>query len=653
MTQEINPSVAVGRTRPGASALAQAQPAGQLRDVYELFDQAPGCMVLFNGPDHVVQMANPAYLGFTGLSRDIVGRPAREGLKRGYERGFGRILDDVYRSGQPKVVRNARLLVTRYPGGPDEEAFGDFVLQPLRDAAGAVYGVFLQGHEVTLEKLAADELRASREALKAALDESRAIFDNSHDLICVFDAQGRFKQVNRHAETLWGYRPDELIGRRFADFVHPEDVQASLVEARRIADGTPTKTFVNRYIRKDGEVVPLMWSAARSGSAGDVVCVARDMREHLAAEEKLRHAQKMEAVGRLTGGIAHDFNNLLAVVIGSAEALSDELGGRPELKALADVALGAAERGADLVSRLLAFARSQPLAPRPVDCARFLDGMLPILRRTIGSDIDIVVDAAQPLACLADLTQLTSAVLNLAINARDAMPEGGRITLRARPDPADPDLAVISVEDTGAGMSRATRARALEPFFTTKPEGRGSGLGLSMVHGFVSQSGGRLEIDSELGLGTLICLYLPVAGQAEAAAAPDPAPIEPVIERHVLLVEDDDLLREQVARQLHAMGCRVTARRNGVDALRRLGEAGDVDLLMTDMVMPGGMNGRQLADHARLLHPHLKVLFTSGHTDEPLTRSLRTDGSTGFLAKPYRRAELARMVAEVCGGGSA
>ncbi len=649
MTQEINPAVAVGRSAPEAAPGAEVA-TGQLRDVYELFDQAPGCMVLFTGPEHVVHMANPAYLSFTGLTREIIGRPAREGLKRGYERGMGALLDATYASGQPKVVRNARLLVTRYPGGPDEVAFGDFVLQPLRDAAGGVYGVFLQGHEVTVEKLAADELRASREALTAALDESRAIFDNSHDLICVFDAKGRFKQVNRHAETLWGYRPDELIGRRYTDFVHPEDVEASIEESRRVVAGTPTKTFVNRYIRKDGEVVPLMWSAAHTGSAGEIVCVARDMREHLAAEEKLRHAQKMEAIGRLTGGIAHDFNNLLAVVIGSAEALSDELGDRPELKALADVALGAAERGADLVSRLLAFARSQPLAPRPVDCARFLDGMLPILRRTIGSDIEIVVEAEPALACLADPTQLTSAVLNLAINARDAMPDGGRITLRARPDPADRTFAVLAVEDTGAGMSRATRARALEPFFTTKAEGHGSGLGLSMVHGFVSRSGGRLEIDSELGLGTYVSLHLPTAAEAETAPAAQPPSPTALIERHVLVVEDDDQLRDQVARLLQAMGCRVTARRNGAEALRRLGEAGDIDLLMTDMVMPGGMNGRQLADHARLLHPHLKVLFTSGHTDEPLTRSLRTDGSTGFLAKPYRRAELARMVAEVCGG---
>jgi PAS domain S-box-containing protein len=656
MSRKINPTATQGRNAPAGGSSAAAIEA-ELRSVYALFDQAPGCMVLFVGPEHIVERANPAYLAFTGLASDIVGRPAREGLKRGYGRGFGPLLDDVYRNGQARVVRGARLLVTRRPGGPDEEAYADFVLQPVRDGEGDVYGVFLQGHEVTSDKLAADELRASRERLKAALDETQAIFDNSHDVICVFDGRGVFQQVNKHAESLWGYRPEEMVGRVCTDFLHPDDIEATREQSRRVARGFPTKTFVNRFLHKDGGVVPIMWSAVRSESQDATICIGRDMREHMAAEEKLRQAQKMEALGRLTGGVAHDFNNLLAVVIGSAEALAEMLGDRPELQGLANVALGAAERGAELVSRLLAFARSQPLAPRPVDCGRFLQDMLPILRRTIGCDIEIDVDEpAEPLFCLADATQLTSAVLNLAINARDAMPGGGRIRLRARrvlAEAGQPAFAVLSVEDSGEGMDAATRARALEPFFTTKPEGRGSGLGLSMVHGFVSQSGGRMEIDSEPGHGACMRLYLPAAAQG-APAAPEPLPHSGAIEdglvagTRVLLVEDDDLLREQVARQLAALGCRVAARRNGHDALHRLGAADDIDLLMTDIVMPGGMNGRQLADQARVLRPTLRVLFTSGHTDEPTIRALRMDAAAAFLPKPYRRAELARKLAEVC-----
>ncbi len=616
----------------------------------ELFAQAPGCMVVFFGPDHVVQMANPAYLKLSGLDDSIVGKPARVGLKRGFSRGFGRLLDQVYATGQPKVIRGAPLAVTRYPGGPDEEAFADFVLQPLREADDVVFGVFCQGHEVTNEKLANDRLRASREQLKAALDEVQAMFDSSHDVICVFDAAGRFTHVNRHAEQVWGYRPEELIGRRYLDFVHPDDRAATAASGHLVNAGTPTKNILNRYIHKDGTIVPLMWSAVRTHNPDRVVGIGRDMREHMAAEEKLRQAQKLEAIGRLTGGIAHDFNNLLTVVIGSNETLVDALADRPDLQAVANLGLDAAERGAELVSRLLASARSQPLAPQVVDCARFLDGLAPILGRTINSDIEIVLETSEPdLRCLADPTQLTSAMLNLAINARDAMPGGGRLTLRAARDSADAGFVVLSVSDTGEGMSAQTLARAMEPFFTTKPEGQGSGLGLSMVHGFASQSGGRFEIDSQLGRGSRMSLYLPLTSHAEAAASPAAAAPPQAQSRHVLLVEDDDLLRDQVQRQLLSLGCRVTAHRNGHDALRRLHAASDVDLLMTDIVMPGGLNGRQLADQARQLYPHLPILFTSGHTDEPTIRALRLEGEAAFLGKPYRRGDLARKLADLFG----
>jgi CheY-like chemotaxis protein/two-component sensor histidine kinase len=378
------------------------------------------------------------------------------------------------------------------------------------------------------------------------------------------------------------------------------------------------------------------------------------MREHMEAEEKLRQAQKMEAIGRLTGGIAHDFNNLLTVVIGSAETLADGLGDSPELASIARMALDAAERGAELVSRLLAFARTQPLAPQPVDCARFLEALEPILRRTLANNIEVAVEApGGELCCLADLTQLTSAVLNLCINGRDAMPDGGNLRVRVSQEGEmggeAPAFVVLSVEDTGGGMSDQTRARALEPFFTTKPVGKGSGLGLSMVHCFVSQSGGRLEIDTEVGRGTSVRLYLP-----QTASAPEPMVTEaaadlPAQSRRILLVEDDDLLRGQVARQLALLGCEVSAHGNGHEALERLEAGAPVDLLMTDLAMPGGLNGRQLADRARALNPALRILFTSGHTDEPTVRALCRDGRAGFLAKPYRRAELGRRIAEVFG----
>jgi PAS domain S-box-containing protein len=632
---------------------ATQRPAQEVRLICELFDQAPGCMIVFTGADHEIQMANPALLAFTGLGPEIVGQAARLAMPRGFSRGFGQLLDEVYKTGKPRFQKNAKLLVTRYPGGPDEEAFADFILQPLRDAHAVVYGVFCQGHEVTVEKLAADELRASREQLRDALEAAQAILDNSHDIICVVGLDGRFKEVNKHAERLWGYRPEEMIGRSYLAFMHPDERAAGSQLARQISAGVAAKPFTCRHLHKNGTVIPVMWSAVRSESKDSIISIGRDMRDHIANEEKLRQAQKMEAVGRLTGGIAHDFNNLLTVVIGSTEALADGLEDSPELQSIARLALDAAERGAELVSRLLAFARTQPLAPQTVDCKNFLDALAPILQRTIGREIEVTVEKprSHDLQCVADLTQLTSAMLNLCINARDAMPNGGRLTVRATcEEPADaetPAYVVFCVEDTGEGMSEETRARALEPFFTTKPEGQGSGLGLSMVHGFASQSGGRLEIESEPTRGTCMRIYLPrTTKPQERADAPPPVAVwEPP--RHVLLVEDDDLLRGQVARQLNGLGCQVTALGNGRDALTILETLPEIDLLMTDIAMPGGMNGRQLADHARRLNPGLRILFTSGHTDEATIRALREDGMAGFIGKPYRRAELARTLAKI------
>ena len=626
--------------------------AKDVKRLSELFAQAPGCMIMFVGPDHVIQMANPAYRTFTGLLEDIIGQPAHVALSRGYSRGFGRLLDHVYSTGEPRIQKNAKLLVNRFPGGPDEEAYGDFVLQPLRDSDGVICGVFCQGHEVTVEKLAADELRAGREQLRAALSSAQAIFDNSHDVICETDDRGVFQQVNQHAERIWGYRPDELIGRCYADFLHPDDVAMTREVALQVHAGQTTKPFINRYLHKDGTEVPVMWSTVRSEASRGLISIGRDMREHMAAEEKLRQAQKLEAIGRLTGGIAHDFNNLLTVVIGSTEALTEALSAAPELASIARLALDAAERGAELVSRLLAFARSQPLAPQAVDCKKFLEALLPILQRTLRNNIEVTVEASDgDLFCLADLTQLTSAVLNLCINARDAMPAGGTLTLcvsrDAQAQSEEPSFVVFSVEDSGEGMSPQTRARALDPFFTTKPEGQGSGLGLSMVHGFVGQSGGRLEIESETDCGTCVRIFLPETAQPQPSAPIALIKAEPIGPRHILLVEDDELLRGQVERQLTSLGCRVTAERNGHDALSRLGVDDDVDLLMTDIVMPGGMNGRELADQARRRKPELRILFTSGHTDESTIRALRMDSRAAFIAKPYRRAELTRKLTEV------
>ncbi len=623
-----------------------------MRQVMELFREAPSGMIVTAGPRHVIQMLNTAYANWIG-HRDVVGLPVGEAFPNLDRLGFLQMLDEVYASGRARVIHGAHTLVEQ-SSAPPREAWTNFILQALRDREGRIIGIFCQGHDVTREKRAADKLRASRAELKAALDASQAIIETSNDLICTVDDEGTIRQINRPCETLLGYRPDEMIGRKVSQFMHPDDVERTIRFALTLAAGSTDKSVSNRWMHRDGQVVPLAWSSVWSPTNRMHYCIGRDMREHIAAEEKLRQAQKMEAVGRLTGGIAHDFNNLLTAVIGSAEALNEALAEQPELAAIAKVALDAAGRGAELVRQLLAFSRNQPLAPQPVECGAFLQALGPILRRTLGPQYEVaILTPSQPLTCLADLNQLTSAVLNLCINARDAMPGGGRLDVAAerRVDADGGSHAVISVIDAGEGMSEAVRARALEPFFTTKPAGKGTGLGLSMVFGFVTQSGGRFELDTVEGVGTEVRLFLPETSRAEVSHGAPAAAMALTSQPRVMLVEDDDLVRGEVRRQLIALGCEVAAFSDPRTALDALTGDRAVDLLMTDVVMPGEMNGRQLADHARLLRPNLPVLFSSGHTEDPILNGEGKRALGAFLPKPYRRADLARALSELLSTG--
>jgi len=634
---------------------------GEVRRMRELFNRAPGFMAIATGPEHVFELANDAYIELVG-ERNLLGRTLGEAIPEVASQGFNDLLDQVYLKGAPYVARAAEVFLRRKPGAPLDAVYVDFVCQPIREADDTISGVFMQGQDVTREKLASDELRRTAHDLAAALSATQAIFDQSLDVIVTTDANGVFTKVSRHSEALWGYRPDEMVGRSFTDFLHPDDMESTLAMRRQIKGGATTKAFTNRFLHRDGTVVPVMWSAAWSDAHGAMFAIARDMREHEAAEAMLRQAQKMEAVGQLTGGIAHDFNNLLTVVIGGAEVLAEGLAARPDLQPTADLVLEAAEKGAELVSRLLAYSRKQPLAAQAIDCKAFVDALRPILSRTLSADIEIEVRAPSGLCCLADPTQLTSALLNLCINARDAMPAGGRLTLSADRAPGDaagasPDpngaFVVLSVTDTGEGMSPELRARVLDPFFTTKPAGQGSGLGLSMVYGFANQSGGRLTLESEPGRGTRVSLYLPETQHRPAPAAPRPNADAQPTGRHILMVEDDDLVRRQTERQLIALGYGVTACSNGHQALERLAGSRGYDLLLTDVVMPGGMNGRDLAMQARRIAPGLRILFTSGYSEDALLRAGNLASMGELLPKPYRRAELARMLAKAFGAASA
>jgi signal transduction histidine kinase len=384
----------------------------------------------------------------------------------------------------------------------------------------------------------------------------------------------------------------------------------------------------------------------------------RRFQETEATETQIRQAQKMEAIGQLTGGIAHDFNNILTVITGTIEILGEEVANRPDLAEIAKLIADAASRGAALTQHLLAFARKQPLQPIDVDVNLLMLETIELLKPTIGGLVNInFVPAREVSAALVDPNQLTTAVLNLALNARDAMPNGGNLTIKTgNIELADADAkaydglaagkyVTISLSDTGHGIAEPDLQKVFDPFFSTKGVGKGTGLGLSMVYGFVKQSNGHVAIESEQGRGTTVRIYLP---QAEGAAVP-PANSRPLESAKggqgtILIVEDDSLVRAYVIAQVKSLGYTTLSASNGHEALSVLRSSDPVDLLFTDVIMPGSMNGRELSIEALKLRPTLKVLFTSGYSENAIAQDGRLDPDILLLDKPYSRADLARMI---------
>ncbi|ODS97570.1 MAG: hypothetical protein ABS49_09720 [Erythrobacter sp. SCN 62-14] len=378
-------------------------------------------------------------------------------------------------------------------------------------------------------------------------------------------------------------------------------------------------------------------------------------------EAKLSQSAKMEAIGQLTGGIAHDFNNLLTVVLGNAEALTDELTKLPELREMAEITANAALRGAELTKRLLAFARKQTLEPRVMDVSQLVQSMDQLLRRTLPANIAIeIVRSGGLWKTEVDPGQLESALLNIALNARDAMPDGGSLTIEIANAALDDDYVVsepsleagqyvlVAVTDTGHGIPSEDIQHIFQPFFTTKEVGKGTGLGLSMVYGFVKQSGGHIRIYSEVGEGTTIKLYFPRSLTHQGSInAPIARPRSLGGNETILVVEDDKLVRQYVVSQLKSLGYRVFESGEGKSALEILHQVPDIDLLFTDVVMPGGIGGRELSEAARTLRPGLKVLFTSGYTENSIVHNGKLDPGIELLSKPYRREQLAMKLRKV------
>ncbi len=389
---------------------------------------------------------------------------------------------------------------------------------------------------------------------------------------------------------------------------------------------------------------------------------ATDLTEQHETEERLRQSQKMDAIGQLTGGVAHDFNNVLTVITGTIEIIQEGLQDRPELAAIAQLIDDAASRGAEITSQLLTFARRQPLEPREIDVNGLVVETAKLLKPILGEHIEIVTRLAEDAwSAMADPSQLSSAIVNLAVNARDAMPGGGKLMLETANREFDGTGSVsevtrgafvmIAVTDTGHGIPADIRDRVFEPFFTTKGVGRGTGLGLSMVYGFARQTGGTVAIESEEGRGTVVRLFLP-RSEGEASTRTEPVQALAAARGHetILVVEDDPLVQGYVIAQLGSLGYRTLVAADGATALELVDQGAKFDLLFTDIIMPGGMNGRELAEAVRLRRPGVRVLYTSGYTDDTIVHEGHLDPGVALLQKPYRKSELSQKIRETLAG---
>ncbi|PVH28023.1 PAS domain-containing sensor histidine kinase [Pararhodobacter oceanensis] len=657
---------------------------GQMMDFFQsAFDQAPSFMAIVNGPEHVFQVVNQAYSDLTG-HRDILGKSVSEALPEIAGQGFLNLLDQVYTSGEPVSFTEMPAQIQSDPNAPPSLHFIDFIYHPLSDRTGKTVGIFVQGHDVTGKKIAEKQLTATREKF-------RTMAQTMPNQVWTADKDGALTWLNQRTYEFTGYSEGELYGADWAKVVHPDDL-ATTVEnwAGAIVEG---KTYEAEFrIRKaDGSY---RWHIVRAsplhaddgtlsgwvGTNTDIedrknteaeiaklnatleARVAKRNRELEAVHAALRQSQKLEAIGSLAGGIAHDFNNLLQVVTGNLQIAMRGMAAESEARARLEQAMRSVKRGATLASQLLSFARKQPLAPVVINLSQLISETSEIVHSAIGEGVELEIDLAEGLwNTNIDPNSMENALLNLAINARDAMEGQGRLTVTAcnieiKPEasPPHPDVGAgeyvrISVADSGSGMTPETLERVFEPFFTTKSDGHGTGLGLSMVYGFAKQSGGYISLDSEVGAGTTFHLYLPrsheavqeLPGMADAGLAGG--------SERILLVEDDEDVRDTARHSLQQLGYQVTEAGDAEAALRLLAGGERVDLLFTDVVMPGKMSGYDLALKLQELHPEVPVLFTSGFVQDQIMHDGRLDEGVELLGKPYSQTELARRLREMLG----
>lgn len=614
-------------------------------------------IVLFWGPEYCA-LYNETYVPTIGDKHpQVLGRPGREGWAELWD-DLGPLLRSVYEQGETVHAKDRPFYIER-DGGRGEDVYFDISYSPVFEVDGSIGGVLCIVSETTQRVLAERAMLADRNRLWAL----------ARDPFLIADTAGIWLAASPAWTDILGWTEQELIGRTSQWMEHPDDIAATRDRIDDLAHGETVMRFDNRFRARDGSYRTFSWTAVPEGDT--IYCVARDVTDHRAhartladTEAALRQAQKMETLGQLTGGVAHDFNNLLQIVTGNLELLQRALpADARRLHNMVSRAAAGADRATILTQRLLAFSRRQPLDPRPVDPNQLVTGMLDMLHQTLGETIRVTTTASpQSWPIEVDVNQMENALLNLAVNARDAMHAGGRLTIEVANCQIEADRAVqdgdmapgayvmIAVSDTGEGMDAQTLAQAIEPFFTTKEVGRGTGLGLSMVYGFIKQSGGHMRVQSQPGQGTSVRLYLPRHhGSVAANDALDMPAVQPRSGAEtILLCEDDDNVRAYSLEVLRDLGYDVIPASDGPAALAALESADDpVDLLFTDVVLPGGMTGADLGRAARQRWPGLKILFTTGYDRDAIVHHGRLDSGVDLLTKPFGYADLAAKVREI------
>ncbi len=641
----------------------------------QMFDRSPSFIAVLEGPEHRLVMANRRFRQLIGHA-PVDGRTAAESLPGPVSGGFIRLLDQAYADGRAASFPGARFEMQAAAGAPVSECHVDFVFQPLTAENGSVTGIFVEGSDVT-ERVHAEA------SLESTINERNAQVTARENLIRIFfqhssechavleevaDGVFRYQEINPATLKLYGRTRDQIIGRtvdEVFDAGTARILNAHLSHAMR--SGQPYQ-----YERVEGDSVVEALAAPISPDLGlgrRLVVSARDVSERRRLEQHLRQAQKMDAIGNLTGGIAHDFNNLLTGITGTLELIQSRIaqGRYAELDRYIASGQGAARRAAALTHRLLAFARRQTLDAKPTEVNRLIADLADLIQRTVGPEIKVEVIGAVGLwKTLVDANQLENALLNLCINARDAMPGGGTITIETANRWIDDRMAKerelrrgqyisVCVSDTGCGMTQDVVARAFDPFFTTKPIGQGTGLGLSMIYGFAQQSGGQARIYSEPGRGTMVCLYLPrFAGLEAPSDEPSEAALSAAaLDGETVLVVDDEvtvrMLATEVLSDLKYVSIEAP---DGIAALKILQSKQRVDLLITDVGLPNGLNGRQLADAARTLRPDLKVLFITGYAENAVFSHGHLPEGFQVLSKPFTMEILASRVTDMIKPGS-